>query len=181
MSTGDRLTAALPGPGPYPLDRWQPPFSGAMDLHIDADGVWHHDGVPLRRERLVRLFAQLLRREADGGYYLVSPVEKWRIRVDDAPLLAVDVDRIGAPGRGQLLRFTSNLDDRIDAGPARPIDVRYAAPDAPPRPYVYVRHGLWARITRAAFIRVADCAVDADGGCGVWSGGAFFRLDADAC
>lgn len=180
MQTGDpaRLAGQLDAQrGPPPLERWQPPLSGDIDIRIDRDGRWWHAGRPIERESLVRLFASILRREADGAHYLVTPVEKWRITVEDAPLLAGLPEGRDGP-HGPVLRFRTHLGDEIDAGPQHPIEVEYRGDE--PRPYLHVRHGLRARLTRAAFVELAQLAVEAevDGRTvlGVHSGGAFFVL-----
>jgi hypothetical protein len=164
-----------------PVDRWNPPLSGDMDLRITRDGIWHHEGRPILRESLVRLFSTILRRDEDGDYYLLTPVEKWRIRVDDAPFLAVllAVDGQGE-ARAQSLRFTTNVGDTVVAGPDHPIEVEYDAPDAEPSPYVHVRGRLRALISRSVFLELAALGEEheADGKriLGVWSQGTLFSL-----
>lgn len=174
----DLLTGIDPDRLP-PVERWNPPPSGDMDLCIARDGTWYHEGRPIVRERLVRLFATILRREADGGYYLVTPVEKWRIRVTDAPFLAVLLEAEGQ-GPDQRLDFLTNLGERVAAGPNRPIEVEYRAGGEEPAPYVQVRNGLRARLTRAVFLDLAECIETREHAglrvYGVWSRGAFFPL-----
>ena len=148
---------------------------GDFDLRIARDGVWHYRGTPLSRPALARLFARVLRREVDGSYWLVTPVEKGRVTVDDTPFVAVDFDAEGR-AESQVLVFRTNLDERVAAGPDRPIVVR-AGTDRMPAPYVLVRPGLEARIARAPYYRMVEIAVERDGRFGVWSGGAFFELE----
>ncbi|HMW44164.1 MAG TPA: DUF1285 domain-containing protein, partial [Plasticicumulans sp.] len=171
------LAQAGPRRGRPPLERWQPPLSGDIDIRIDRDGRWWHEGRPIEREALVQLFAGILRREADGGHYLVTPIEKWRITVEDAPLLAGPPERLDGPA-GPRLRFTTSVGDVFDAGPQYPIEVEYRGDE--PRPYLHVHHGLRARLTRAAFVELAGLAEPASLGgrevLGVYSDGAFFVL-----
>ena len=174
------LATQLPVDRPLPpVERWNPPFSGEMDLRIARDGVWHHEGAPIQREALVRLFASILRRDEDGHYYLVTPVEKWRIRVDDAPFLAV---RLDATGRGlhQSLSFTTNVGDVVLAGPEHPLTVEYRIPGGEPSPYLHVRGRLRALLTRAVFLELVELGeerpTDQGRDYGVWSQGLFFSL-----
>ena len=162
-----------------PVDRWDPPFCGDIDMRISADGAWHYGGSPIGREPLVKLFASVLRREADGRYLLVTPVEKLAITVEDVPFLAVEMHAEGY-GEATRLVFRTNVGDVVTAGPERPL--RFAADDATGglKPYVLVRGRLEARLTRAVAHELADRAVTAvvDGGehLGVWSDGAFFPM-----
>ncbi|MDX1607058.1 MAG: DUF1285 domain-containing protein [Candidatus Competibacterales bacterium] len=162
-----------------PLASWNPPCSGTMDLCIARDGTWYHEGWPIVRRSLVRLFATLLRREADGDYYLVTPVEKWRIRVDDVPFRAVALTITGS-GREQQLDFRTDFGEPVPAGPAHPIEVEYPGPGDEPAPYVQVRDGLRARLTRAVFLELAERAEQREESgaavYGVWTRGAFFML-----
>ena len=131
----------------------------------------------MTREALVRLFASILRKDADGETYLVTPVEKIKVLVEDAPFLAIRVDRAGA-GREQNLVFTTNVGDIVTAGPERPLRVQFDPATGEPRPYVLVRGRLEARVLRAPFFELADWS-ELDGRrMGVWSGGAFFPIDA---
>ena len=168
-----------------PVERWNPPFSGDMDLYIARDGVWRHNGDPIQREALVKLFASILRRDDDSHYYLVTPVEKWLIQVDDAPFLAVRVDAVGS-GRDQSLIFTTNLGDTVIAGPDHPLTVVYQTPDGEPSPYIHIRGQLLALLSRAVFVELAELggerSTPAGRDYGVWSLGRFFslgRLDLD--
>jgi hypothetical protein len=170
---GLRGLAGAPGALP-PVERWQPAYCGEAGLEIRADGSWWHEGARMTREPLVRLFASILRKEADGRHYLVTPAEKIAIAVADAPFLAVRVDRVGQ-GRDQSIAFTTNMGDVGVIDAQHPLAVR-AGPNGQPRPYVRVRGGLEARVLRAPFYELVDWAQEDLGALGVWSGGAFFPL-----
>ncbi|HXC54814.1 MAG TPA: DUF1285 domain-containing protein [Rhizomicrobium sp.] len=161
-----------------PVEKWHPAHCGDIDIRIARDGTWYHEGTPVGRKELVRLFSTILRRDPDG-FVLVTPGEKMRIVVEDAPFLAVLVDAAGA-GRDQSLTFTTNVGDETVAGPENPIRVETDPVTGAPAPYVHVRKGLEARIARAVFYQLADLGVPGDsadaGYLGVWSGGRFFRL-----
>ena len=167
--------AALGGRLP-PVERWNPPDCGEIDLRIRRDGVWLYQGSPIGRARLVRLFSTVLRRE-DDAYFLVTPVEKMKITVEDAPFLAVAMDREGE-GRGQSLTFTTNMGDRVAAGAEHALRMEIAPETEEPRPYLHVRGGLEARIARPVYYDLAALgATELHEGrdkFGVWSGGVFF-------
>jgi uncharacterized protein len=177
-SSLEQLLAALKsqagtGKGPPPVDQWNPAHCGDIGMAILADGTWMHEGTRITRESLVRLFASILRKDEDGATYLVTPVEKIVVRVDDAPFLAVRADRHGE-GREQSLVFTTNVGDVVTAGLANPIRVTYR--DDEPRPYVLVRGRLEARILRAPFFELVDWSERREGEQGVWSCGEWFSL-----
>lgn len=169
---------ASAGRGLPPVDKWHPVHCGDIDIRIARDGQWFHQGTPIGRKELVRLFSTILRKDPDG-YVLVTPAEKMRIVVDDAPFLAVLLDVEGA-GREQRLTFTTNVGDQTLAGSANPIRVVTDRATGEPAPYVHVRKGLEARIARAVFYQLADLAVPGEGEqagfLGVWSDRVFFRL-----
>lgn len=173
------LIAAEAGARKPPLELWTPDKVADLGFAIAADGVWHYQGSPIERAALTRLFASILRREADGRYYLVTPVEKVVVQVDDAPLLAVEMWAEGE-GAGQALSFRSNLDDVILCGPGQPIRFAPDPATAAPKPYVSVRHGLEALATRAVYLEMVEHGVveNAPEGrsFGVWSRGAFFPM-----
>ena len=158
-----------------------------IDIRIARDGTWHHEGAPIRRQRLVRLFASILRRGDDGGFYLVAPGvtpggtpgEIRRIRVDDAPFVAVDATLQGR-GRGQSVTLTTNVGDRVVAGRDHPLRVACDPESGQPSPYVLVRDGLEALIARAVYYRLVEAgrAVRRDGRWlwGIDAGGCFFVL-----
>jgi hypothetical protein len=161
-----------------PVHLWNPPHCGDLDMRIARDGTWFYLGTPIGRPALVRLFSTILRKDGDD-YVLVTPVEKVGITVDDAPFVAVDFD---ADGRGtdQVLNFTTNVGDRVTAGPDHPIRVSFDPDTGEPSPYLLVRANLEALIDRKSFYRLADIGTDhgVDGVSwfGVWSGGAFFPI-----
>ena len=162
-----------------PVHLWDPPFCGDMDMEIRRDGTWFHEGTPIGRAPLVRLFSTILKREGDD-YFLVTPVEKLRIRVQDAPFVAQDFD-VAAQGQGaaQAITFTTNVGDRVIAGPDHAIRVIRDA-GGEPSPYVHVRAGLEALIDRKSFYRLVDLGephtVDGEDWFGLWSGAVFFPI-----
>jgi len=135
-----------------PVHLWSPPHCGEIDIRIRKDGVWFHEGSPIGREALVRLFSTVLRLDPDG-YHLVTPVEKMKISVEDAPFIAVRVDR-----DGDALRFTTNVGDEVEAGPDNRIRVETDPVTGEPRPYVHVRRGLEALIARPVFYELVEMA-----------------------
>lgn len=153
------------------------PVDEAYDIRIAADGTWYHEGTPIRRIGLARLFASVLRRDDAGDYWLITPAERGRIRVDDAPFVAVACT-VEGDGRDQRLVMRTNLDATVTAGPDHPIRVTFDPASGEPRPYVMVRDRLEALILRPVYYQLADLAVEWDGRVGVWSGGDFFPLDA---
>ena len=163
-----------------PVDRWNPDYCGEMDMVIRRDGSWWHEGVRIGREKLIRLFSRILRKDEDGFTYLVTPVEKIRITVQAAPFLAVRLDATGS-GEDQRIAFLTNMDDAVVAGPDHPLRVAFG-PGGEPDPYVHIRGRLEALITRAAFYDLAELAVEGEGpdgrsAMGVWSQGVFFPLE----
>lgn len=160
--------------GTPPVHLWTPDFTGDIDMRIARDGSWFYQGTPIGRPEMVALFASILWREGDR-HFLVTPVEKVGIVVEDAPFLAVDVEQIGE-GRDQALTFTTNLGERATAGPDHPIRVEIDPETGEPAPYVTVRDGLEARIDRKSFYRLVEMGEVRDGWFGLWSGGAFFPM-----
>jgi len=153
--------------------------SGAFPIRIARDGTWFYRGSPIRRVEIARLFSTVLRRDADGRYWLETPAERGTIEVEDAPFNAVELAVDGA-GESMVLRFRTSVDEWVTAGPDHPIAVSFDAGTGEPSPYVRVRDGLDALIGRSVFYELAALAVPAqrDGrtAMGVWSGGAFFEL-----
>lgn len=151
---------------------------GDLDMKIARDGTWFYRGTPIARQRLVKLFASVLRREDDGSYWLVTPVERGRVAVEDAPFLAVEVNSEGS-GSGRRLTFRTNLDEIVAAGPEHPLRVETSA-KGEPEPYLLVRPGLEAKLNRPVFYELVDLADaergDRGGPFGLWSDGAFFDL-----
>ena len=163
-----------PGRGLPPVHLWNPAHCGEIDIVIRRDGLWFHDGTPIGREALVRLFSTVLRKDPDG-FHLVTPVEKMRITVEDAPFIAVRVDRTG-----EALRFLTNVGDEVEAGPDNAIRVDADPVTGEPAPYLHVRRGLEARIARPVFYELVEMARERetpDGPTlGVWSNGAWFPV-----
>lgn len=173
------LKAAGSGLKTPPLQSWNPPCSGAIDIRIAADGTWYHEGRPIRRAALVRLFASILRREDDGRYYLVSPVEKLSIEVDDCPFVAVLLHANGAGVKASLC-FELNTGELITAGPKHRLWVEER--ESGPYPRLAVRDGLDALISRNVFYQLANLALSRQHGNAaalvVWSDGVEFELGA---
>jgi len=184
--TVDRgLSGEVPDPargrGLPPVECWQPPYCGDIGLKIRADGVWLYRDSSIRREALVRLFASVLRKDADGRTYLVTPAEKVDVAVEDAPFLAVAME-VKGEGRGQELIFTTNVGDFTGCGARHPLRFALQEPGGGLKPYVLVRGRLEALLTRALVFDLAALAVEEmrDGRplAGIWSGGEFFSFDA---
>lgn len=179
-TTGDLFAlAARLGKGKLPpVASWQPEFCGDIDLRIARDGTWYYMGTPIGRRRLVKLFSTVLRREGEK-YFLVTPVEKLGITVDDAPFVAVEADARGH-GRGQEIVFRTNVDELLTAGAEHPVRVAENSDTGEPAPYILVRDGLEALIARPVYYQLAALGeTDSDSGegaFGVWSGGRFFVL-----
>jgi uncharacterized protein len=148
----------------------------SYNLKIARDGTWFHEGRPIRRLALVKLFATVLRRDDDGAYWLQTPVERGRIEVEDAPFVAVELEVSGA-GPEQRLRLRTNLDQWVTVDDAHPLTLRPAAGEDVPVPYVLVRDGLEARLLRPVYYETAERAVEQGGRLGVWSCGRFFPLE----
>jgi len=161
------------------VESWDPPYCGDIGMKIMTDGTWMYQGSPIGRLALVKLFASVLRREADGRYYLVTPVEKVDVAVEDAPFLAVEmqVDRAGAD---QLLTFRTNVDDVAACGPERPLRFVEEPHSGGLKPYLLVRGRLEALLSRALYYDLVELAVPRDEReperLGIWSGGAWFEL-----
>ena len=164
--------------GPPPVHLWNPPFCGDLDIRIARDGTWYYLGTPFGRMPLVKLFSSILKLE-DGRYYLVTPVEKVGITVDDAPLLAVDFEAEGE-GAAQSLRFFTKTDDEVVASAENPIRVTRDPETGEPSPYVHVRRGLEALIDRKSFYRLIELGtherLDGQDWFGLWSQGRFFPI-----
>ena len=171
---------ARQGKGLPPVHLWNPPFCGDLDMRIASDGTWFYLGTPIGRPALVRLFSTILKRE-DGKYFLVTPVEKVGITVDDAPFLAVEMQK-EPDARGRVLRFRTNADDWVDCGSAHGLRFEMAA-DGGLTPYLHVRADLWAKVTRAIYYDLVDMGeermIDGTAMFGIASGDAFFAM-ADA-
>lgn len=155
-----------------PVESWNPAHCGHSAMRIAADGAWFHEGAVIARPAMVRLFANILRREPDGRHVLVTPVEKLDIDVDDAAFVAVEVKSEGA-GRTRRLAFRLNTGDVVVAGPEHSLDVEDRGHG--PHPYLRVRGGLDALLARPVFYELAEFALE-DGEAGLWSDGVFFAL-----
>ena len=158
-----------------PVDKWNPSHCGDSEMRIARDGTWYHQGTPIGREAMVRLFSTILRREADGKYVLVTPVEKLDIVVEDVPFVAVEVKADGA-GASSRLTFRLNTGDLVTAGPEHPL--RFVEDTDGPRPYLAVRGGMEALVVRSVYYELAERAIADDATpAGLWSDGAFFSLE----
>jgi hypothetical protein len=161
-----------------PIHKWNPPFCGDLDMRIARDGTWFYNGTPIGRAPLVRLFSTILKRE-DGKYFLVTPVEKVGITVDDAPFVAIDFEVAGTE-ENAVLTFQTNVGDQTAAGPEHPIRVIRDPESGEPSPYVHVRDDLEALIDRKSFYRLIDLGQhqDHDGVSwfGIMSSGQFFPI-----
>lgn len=159
-----------PGRGLPPVHLWNPAHCGEIDIVIRRDGVWMHEGSPIGRAELVRLFSTVLRKDPDG-YCLVTPVEKLSIQVEDLPFRAVRMARTES-----VLTFTTDVGDVVEAGPEHPVRVETDVETGEPSPSVHVRAGLWARIARPVFYDMVEMAQVEDGRLTVRSNGAAFAL-----
>ncbi|MDR7257398.1 MAG: DUF1285 domain-containing protein [Sphingomonas sp.] len=161
-----------------PVERWNPTHCGDSEMRIARDGTWFHQGSPIGREAMVRLFSTILRREADGGYVLVTPVEKLDIVVEDAPFVAVEM-KVSGEGKVATLTFRLNTGDLVTADADHAL--RFEPREDGPRPYLHVRAGLDAVVARTVYYELAQRAIDGgDVPPGVWSAGAFFPLEPSA-
>ena len=178
LAAAARAAGKGAGKGLPPVHLWNPPFCGDLDMVIKRDGTWFYQGTPIGRAPLVRLFSTILKREGDR-YFLVSPVEKVGITVEDAPFVAVDAQATGQ-GAAQVLRFETNVGDSVEAGPEHPIRVTRDPATGEPAPYVHVRAGLEALIDRKTFYRLVELGTQEDvegvDWFGLWSGGQFFPV-----
>lgn len=159
-----------------PVDRWDPPSCGHSGMRIGRDGMWTHDGAPIRRPALVRLFSTVLRREDDGRHMLVTPVEKLEIDVEATAFRAIEITHEGH-GASQRIALRLDSGDIVILGPGHPLTIVETADG--PSPRVLVRHGLEAELARPVYYELAELALSGnDDPPGVWSDGAFFPLAA---
>jgi hypothetical protein len=177
----EAITGALArtgGKGPPPVERWNPPFCGDIDMRIAADGTWFYMKTPIGRPALVKLFASVLKREGDS-YFLVTPVEKCGITVDDAPFLAVELN-IEDGAEGRALHFRTNVDDWVSCGPQHALRFEPEAGTGGLKPYLHVRRDLWAKVTRTLFFDLVEIGEERDvegrAMFGVMSMGTFFPM-----
>jgi hypothetical protein len=173
------IAARLPKGKLPPVHSWNPDYCGDMDMRIARDGTWFYNGSPIGRKPMVKLFSSVLRHDDDDRFYLVTPVEKLGIMVDDAPFVAVEMAVHGA-GHDQVLTFRTNVDDEVMAGPEHAIRVETDPASEEPSPYVHVRDRLEALIARPVFYDLVELAVeeelDGELQFGVWSAGCFFAI-----
>ncbi|MCV9921667.1 DUF1285 domain-containing protein [Pseudomonas sp. BT-42-2] len=173
------LLAQIPkAKGPAPVHLWNPDFCGDIDMRIARDGTWYYQGTPIGRKPMVRLFSTIIRRDGDA-YFLVTPVEKVGIQVDDVPFVAVTLEVLSS-GEQQVLRFTSNVDDQAEAGVDHPLRVQVDPATQEPSPYILMRTNLEALIHRNVFYQLVELAVprqiDGQEWLGVWSHGQFYPI-----
>jgi uncharacterized protein len=162
-----------------PLDSWNPDYCGPSDMRIARDGTWFYRGTPISRPAMVKLFSSILRREADGRTYLVTPVEKLDIEIEDAPFVGVELISEGH-GAARRIAFRLNTDDMVFVGPQHALWVENAQDTQAPNPYVHVRAGLNARLNRATFYELVELALaeqQPGAPVGLWSAGVFFPLE----
>lgn len=169
------LGEARKAKGPPPVHLWNPPFCGDIDMRIAQDGTWFYMNSPIGRKPLVQLFASVLRLDADGKYYLVTPVEKVGIRVDDAPFTAIRM-HVEGEGRHQIIHIETNVDDEVTVGEAHPLRFAEEEGTGGLKPYVLVRDGLESLVSRTLFYDLAAVGMVEDGWFGVWSSGHFYPM-----
>jgi len=158
-----------------PVNSWHPAQTREIDMRIARNGDWFYNGSIIPRKRMVKLFSTVLRCDADGQTYLVTPQERLKIKVEDAPFTAVLLHKEGT-GENQGLVLTTNTGDKVLAGTQHPITVEYSRPDGEPSPYILVRDNLRALISRSVFIELAELAESQDDELGVFSDGCFMPL-----
>jgi len=169
------LEAAVQGhAGLPPVEQWNPPYCGDSGMRIAADGTWFHQGAVITRPALVRLFSTILRKD-DEGFMLVTPVEKLSIAVDDAPFAAVLMEASGN-GAQMRLTFTTNVGDKVTAGPDHGLRFSPDAKTGAPIPYLHVRKGLEAKLARPVYYAMVELAVTQGSDFGVWSDGVYFVM-----
>ncbi len=177
----EALLRSQDGQAPAPVESWDPPYCGDIGMAIKADGTWLYQGSPIGRIALVKLFARVLRRDADGRFFLVTPAEKVDVAVEDAPFLAVEL-QVDGEGPGQTLTFRTTLDDVVRCGPAAPLRFETEPGSGGLKPYVHVRGRLEALVSRALYYDLVELAVPRSEAepdrLGVWSDGRWFELAA---
>jgi uncharacterized protein len=158
-----------------PVHLWNPPFCGDIDMRIASDGTWYYMNSPIGRKPLFKLFASVLRHDEDGKFYLVTPVEKCGIRVDDAPFVAIRMAVAGV-GRDQIIRFETNVDDEVTVDKSHPIRFETEAGTDGLKPYVLMRARLEALVSRALFYDLVALGTVEGEWFGIWSSGEFFPM-----
>ena len=165
---------------PAPVHLWHPDFSGGLDMHIARDGTWYYQDGPITRVSLAQLFSGILRLDEDGRYYLVTPVERWAITVDDVPFVASRLE-VNGQAKDQQLIFYTTLEHKVVAGQEHPLSVEIDPQTQEPSPYVLLRSNLKALIHRNVFYQLVELAVEYPVNgierVGVWSSGVFFPID----
>lgn len=159
----DSITGAVSratAKGPPPVEQWNPPFCGDLDMRIAADGTWFYLKTPIGRPALVKLFASVLKREGDK-YFLVTPVEKCGIQVEDAPFLAVEMN-VEEGANGRILHFRTNVDDWVACGPEHALRFEPEPGTGGLKPYLHVRRDLWAKVTRTLFFDLVELGEERD-------------------
>lgn len=160
-----------------PVERWNPEHCGEIDIRIASDGTWFHNGSPIRRPKLVKLFASILRKEPDGSTVLVTPAEKVRITVDDAPFAAVEM-AVEGEGEARRIAFRTNVDDLVPADAGHPIRFEDGAEGL--KPYLHVRRDLWALVSRPLTYDLVELGeereIDGRRWFGLWAGRHFHRI-----
>lgn len=165
-------------PSKPPLHLWNPELCGEIDIVIRANGDWMHEGSKIERLSLVKLFASILRREADENYYLVTPVEKWLLQVEEEPLQIIAMDVLAAGSDEQQIIFTTNVDEKVLLGADHVLTVSQRTGSEEPVPVVSLDHHLTAKLNRAVFYRLVDCAVERGKVFSVLSEGCWFEIGA---
>lgn len=160
-----------------PVEQWNPPYCGDIGLAIRSDGTWEHQGSPIRRPAMVKLFARILRKDADGRHYLVTPAEKVDVHVMDAPFLAIEL-AVDGTGTSQLLTFRTNVDDIVQCNKDHPLRFVEQVGTGGLKPYLLVRGHLEARLTRSVYLDLVERSqLDQETGeFAVWSAGARFAM-----
>lgn len=172
------VSGAMHTKGPPPVHLWDPPYCGEIDMRIASDGIWFYQKTPIGRQALVKLFASVLKRE-DNRYFLVTPVEKCGIVVDDVPFLATRM-YVEGEASNTILRFITNVDDEVVCGPEHPLRFEPEIGTGGLKPYLLVRRNLWAKVTRALLYDLVELGEERDVGTvrmyGVASQGHFFPM-----
>lgn len=175
----DQIQAVTGEKAKPPLDKWHPELSGDIDIVVNRKGEWLYEGKPIAREAIVRLFSTILRREEDGYYYLVTPVEKWRIQVEDTPLLAHSLT-VEGEGRQRNLSVTTSVGEVLQIDEDHPLSVGSYPETGEPRPVILLPHGLEARLVTSAYYDLAELIstdeADSEAPFGVWSHGNFYEI-----
>ncbi len=169
------LNEVVKAKGPPPVHLWNPPFCGDINMRIAADGLWYYMNSPIGRMPLVKLFSSILRLDDDGKFYLITPVEKCGILVDDAPFLAVRM-RVDGLGQSQIIYLETQVEDEVAVGPEHPLHFKNEQHTEGLKPYVLIRRNLEALVARALFYDLVALGTVEGDWFGVWSSGMFFKM-----